>query len=131
MLLSEQKNSKMQGNAGIGSAINYFVKNGYIVSIPLTDTQEYDLVVEINNELKKVQVKTTFCLTKNGFYKADLRTSGGNRSRNYNILFNKVNIDYLFILTESNDAYFIDCKKVKGSSTITLGEDYKEFKIKV
>ena len=57
MLLSEQKNSKYKGNAGIGSAIEYFCKEGLIVSIPLNDSQGYDLVVDFNGELVKPDVE--------------------------------------------------------------------------
>lgn len=38
-------------------AIAYFSTNGYTVSIPLNDTQDYDLVVEKDNILQTVQVK--------------------------------------------------------------------------
>jgi hypothetical protein len=35
-----------KGRAGISMAIAYFGANGYTVSIPLNDTQWYDLIVE-------------------------------------------------------------------------------------
>jgi len=59
------RNSKNQGDAGVGQAIAYFTKLGYIVSIPLTDSQDYDLIVEIEDELKKVQVKTGTTFDRN------------------------------------------------------------------
>ena len=34
------------------------------VSIPLNDTQDYNLVIDKNNELKTVQVKATDCKTE-------------------------------------------------------------------
>ena len=37
--------NKEKGNSGIGLDIAYFTTNGYIVSIPLNDTQDYDLIV--------------------------------------------------------------------------------------
>lgn len=40
-------------------AIAYFSTNGYTVSIPLNDTQDYDLIVEKNGILQRVQVKAT------------------------------------------------------------------------
>ena len=39
-------NNKEKGNAGLGAAIAYFSSNGYSVSIPLNDTQDYDLAIE-------------------------------------------------------------------------------------
>ena len=35
--------NKEKGNSGLGMAIAYFTTSGYIVSIPLNDTQDYDL----------------------------------------------------------------------------------------
>ena len=56
--------NKERGNTGLGIAIAYFTANGYTVSIPLNDTQDYDLVIDKNNELETVQVKATGCKTK-------------------------------------------------------------------
>lgn len=44
--------NKEKGNSGLGMAIAYFSTNNYTVSIPLNDTQDYDLVIEKNNILK-------------------------------------------------------------------------------
>ena len=41
--------NKEKGNSSLGIAIAYFSTNGYTVSIPLNDTQDYDLVVEKEN----------------------------------------------------------------------------------
>ena len=49
--------NKQKENCGLGMAIAYFSTNGYTVSIPLNDTQDYDLIVEKNGILQRVQVK--------------------------------------------------------------------------
>ena len=36
-----------------------FLKNGYIVSKPIGDNAPYDLIVDKNGKLRKIQVKTT------------------------------------------------------------------------
>ena len=38
--------NKQKGNTALGIAIAYFSINGYTVSIPLNDTQDYDLIAE-------------------------------------------------------------------------------------
>ena len=38
--------NKEKGNSSLGIAIAYYASNGYIVSIPLNDTQDYNLIVE-------------------------------------------------------------------------------------
>ncbi len=60
------KTNKEKGNSGLGMAIAYFTTNGYTVSIPLNDTQDYDLVVEKGGVLKSVKVKATGCKTSRG-----------------------------------------------------------------
>ena len=51
--------NKEKGNAGLAMAIAYFSTNGYTVSIPLNDTQDYDLVIEMDGNLSSVQVKAS------------------------------------------------------------------------
>ena len=57
--LLEQKNSRKQGDVGLGYAIAYFTKIGATVCSPLTDNQKYDLVFEENDILKKISIRTT------------------------------------------------------------------------
>ena len=69
--------NKEKGNFGLGIAIAYFSTNRYTVSIPLNDTQDYDLVIEKDNIFQTVQVKTTGCKTKHGTYQVALKSCGG------------------------------------------------------
>ena len=71
--------NKEKGNSSLGIAIAYYSSNGYIVSIPLNDTQDYDLIVDKNNKLKKVQVKSSACKTRFGNYQIALKSCGGTR----------------------------------------------------
>lgn len=72
--------SKKKGDIGMGVAIGYYTSMKYNVSIPLTDSQDYDLVVEIDKELKKVQVKYT-SYQKNGNYVAYFAVRGGTKGK--------------------------------------------------
>lgn len=47
------------GRIGLSMAINYFTINGYTISLPLNDTQWYDLVVEKDGKFYSVQCKAT------------------------------------------------------------------------
>lgn len=51
-------NPRRQGEIGLGAAIAWFSRVGYLVSVPLCDNQPYDLVVDNGERLLKVQVKT-------------------------------------------------------------------------
>lgn len=49
--------NKEKGNSGLGIAIAYFTTHGYTVSIPLNDTQDYDLVVEKEKKMYLIPKK--------------------------------------------------------------------------
>jgi hypothetical protein len=75
------QNSLKQGNAGLGQAIAYFTNNGYGVCIPLTDSEDWDLIVSKNSNLFKVQVKTSGQLDR-GSEKFEINVKGGNNGKN-------------------------------------------------
>ena len=126
------KNTKQQGNIGLGTAIQYFTQNLYSVSLPLNDSQDYDLIVEDRDgTLKKVQVKTSTQKSKYETYAINLRVLGGNSKQNYiHKKANEVIYDWLFILCENGDRYLIPKETIKDiKSTITVGKEYLEYKI--
>jgi hypothetical protein len=126
-----QRNSKKQGDVGLGSAIAFLSSMGYTICIPLTDSQDYDLVVEIEDVLYKLQVKTTRYKPKGkNVYQAGLRTNGGNRSgKGTTKRIDKEKVDYLFIVTGDNGKYFIPTSNVSVSNCINLGSKYDKFKV--
>ena len=107
MKLSECSTYSKQGNIGMSYAIAYYSSLGYTVSIPLTDTQDYDLIVDDGERLLKVQVKTTTSKSKNSNnYRLNLRVTGGNRSGiGKNKMFNENHCDLVFAMTESLEFY--------------------------
>jgi hypothetical protein len=74
------KNSKKQGDAGLGQAIAYFTMRGYDVALPLTDSADWDLIVEIDGALNRVQVKTSSQIKENGTMIFNCDVKGGNQS---------------------------------------------------
>jgi hypothetical protein len=126
----KQKNTKKQGDVGMGVAIGYFASQGLTVCVPLTDSQDYDLVVDIDEKLQKIQVKTTTQKSrgKTG-YDVQLKVSGGNRSwSGICKRFDPTKVDYVFVLTAAGDQYLIPSSKVNGTCAIIVGNQaYKEF----
>ena len=49
--------NKEKGNTGLGIAIAYYTSKGYTVSIPLNDTQDYDLIVDKSEKYRNYKVK--------------------------------------------------------------------------
>lgn len=114
------KNTVTQGNMGLGLAIGYFSLLGYTVCLPLNDNQNYDLIVDIENKLCKVQVKTT-AFKQNNKYVVQLKAVRSNRTSNNILNFDGTKIDYLFIVTEDDEN--------TPKSAITLTEKYKQYRI--
>jgi len=114
---------------GLGVAISYFTAEGYTVAIPLTDSQDYDLIVDIKNRLRKVQVKT--CSYKRRSYEANLSVKGGNRTSRGKIKrFDNTKCDYLFVVTKSSEKYLISSKKIVAKHNLVLGPKYNKYLIK-
>ncbi len=123
-MLSGRKNTNTQGNIGLADAIAYFVKHEYVVSIPLNDTQPYDLVIDKDGKLERVSVKTSTSKAGGKSYKVKLSTSSW--GRNHKPL-DKTKIDKLFVLTESEDRYVIPVSDLTGETEITLGKKYDNY----
>lgn len=123
-------NSKKQGDVGMCYAIAYYSKLGWTVSIPITDSQDYDLLVEnTDNDILKVQVKTSRYLTEGGTYQVSLKTCGGNKSGQTIKKMDKNYIDLVFVLVDDGSCYSIPTERIESSGSMNLGDKYSEFKV--
>lgn len=120
--------NKEKGNTGLGMAIAYYTSNGYIVSLPLNDTQDYDLIVEKNNKLRRVQVKSTSCKTKYGVYQVALKSCGGTIGKTYKTAIN-TNIEDIFIFTGDKSMYIIPKEEINNKATLNICEKYIKYKV--
>lgn len=120
--------NKEKGNTGLGIAIAYYSANGYTVSIPLNDMQDYDLIVDKDNILKKVQVKVTSCKTKYDKYQVALKSCGGTKGETYKTVVD-TNIDELFIVIDSLEMFKIPIEVIKNKSTLNLCEKYEKYNV--
>lgn len=64
--------NKQKGNLATASAIHRFVSAGYTVSIPMTDTAKYDLVIEQDGRFQAVQCKYAGYEGNQGLYSVPL-----------------------------------------------------------
>ena len=120
--------NKEKGNTGLGIAIAYYSANGYTVSIPLNDTQDYDFIIDKDNILKKIQVKATSCKTKYNKYQVALKSCGGTKGGTYKTVVD-TNIDEVFIVTDSLELFRIPIEVIKNKATLNLCEKYEKYKI--
>lgn len=126
----ENMTTVTQGAVGLGIAIAWFVENGYIVSIPLNDNQPYDIIVDNNNGLKRVQVKTTRNKEKGRKnYTVQLRSIRPNKNLNKIKKFDGHSCDLLFIVAENKDKYCIPAQELNGRTTVNLGPKTEKWKV--
>ena len=110
--------NKQKGNAGMALAIAYFGTNGYTVSIPLNDTQWYDLIVEKDGIFQTVQCKFTASKAN----EISLRSKGGTNGTVYDNVLNH-SLDLLFCADKDLNMFVIpmkDLREAGNSNRIVL-----------
>ena len=117
-----------QGTVGLGLAIAHFISTGNTISLPLNDNQDYDLIVDIDGVLKKIQVKTTRVIQNNN-YVVQLKKVRPNNSSNVIHNFDKLSSDILFVLTEDGTKFSIPCDAIDVKTQLTLDERYDIWKV--
>jgi len=125
--------TKQKGDLALGKAINFFLSNEYEVCLPVGDKRKYDLVIEKESSLSRVQVKY------GGLYKGlekctvALRVMGGNQSYGYAKKYTAEDFDYLFVYTAKDESYFIPWDdNIIGKSVISVeAQKYNSFRVDV
>lgn len=103
----EISTNKDRGRAGISLAIAYFGANGYTVSLPLNDTQWYDLIVEKNGIIQTVQCK--FVSAENA--EVSFTSKGGTNGSVYDRITDHP-LDLLFCADKNMNMYVIPMKDI-------------------
>ena len=125
-LFSQCNNTNKKGTLGLGRCISYFTDIGFIVSLPLNDSQKYDLIVDDGNKLHRVQVKTTSRKNKlKTYFAVKLEVC----SHNFNEPFDKNAVDILFVLCEDETRYCIPSQIINSKTSLTLTEEYNQYMI--
>lgn len=126
----DSKNRLSQRRAAIGTAINWFLSNGYSPSLPV-EVEKYDLVVESPTGFQKVQVKSSEKVLSSGNHEVSLLTTYYNtethkyEQRSYT----EHEIDIFFVECLDGTKYIIPYAAVKGKQRITITKKYNTFKV--
>lgn len=122
-------NSRKIGELGTVIAMHWFVSNGYNVSIPLADTQSYDLIADKAGTLSRVSVKYTAQKPGNKSYLVGLRTTGQNSKITKDKLFDKNSCELLFVVCEDGTKYLFPSSSIDNKNSLTLSNKYAKYKI--
>jgi hypothetical protein len=108
------------------TAAAWFASRGYVPSIPIEPTK-YDLLVESDDGIKRVQVKTASTRTRGKWW------VGIHRHKYCDGKWGKVpyqvgEIDLFFICVADGGAYLIPEELVRGKKTLVLDVKYMKFR---
>ena len=121
--------NKDKGRTGLALAIGYFGSHGYTVSIPLNDTQDYDLLIDDGNQILKISVKATAQIDSSGASIVSLRNFGGTKGTVYGREVDK-NIDFVFVVNNKSEMWLLP-KIILTTNSMSLGEKYKQYKLEL
>lgn len=128
MIFQNASNTKKQGDIGEARAVYEYTRLGWVVCKPLCDSAKYDLIVERDGKLKRVQVKTA-TKKKNNTYEVGLRTTGGNQSFHTAKKREADDYDELFVLVDSGDCWIVPCDKLGSNSISVLSKKFDQYKL--
>ena len=83
-----------------------FLKLGILVSKPLVQSSKYDFVVDVNNKLYKIQVKTSTLEVDENYFSFATSTSHTNTKGTINLHYSPEEVDY-FATMCNNQCYLI------------------------
>lgn len=131
---TQHSDKEQQALVGETRAIYELTKMGYTVSKPLRIHCPYDLIVDKNNCLERVQVKTSSYKScrrhQSDRYEVHLQTTGGNSSKSTRKPFDATAIDALFIMVADGRCWLIPSSEIKTSTTLTIGtKRYDKYQI--
>jgi PD-(D/E)XK endonuclease len=120
-----------QGDVGVATAIlHYSRQTGTTVSVPTTEHCRYDLIIEDDRGLSRVQVKTSSFNARSGVYEVQLRTNGANyTTKNRSVKISCNEVDLVFILTGNGHAYEVPSKRLEGMTTVSMSKGWLKFKV--
>jgi hypothetical protein len=124
---------KQKGDIALGKAISYFLSNGFEVCLPIGDKRDYDLVVEKEGKLARVQVKYGGLYNGKTSCRVALRVMGGNQSFYYTKKYESGAFEFLFVYTAKSESYLLPWdSRIIGKSELSIeASKYSSFKIVV
>lgn len=112
--------NKQKGDIGEAKCLAKMIELGIPVCLPFGDNQRYDMVIDVNGELKKIQVKYS-SQTENAGSVIFKIVSSTNHTTNKHCDGYENDIDAFLLYNAINDEiYYLPIEVVAGRTTITL-----------
>ena len=110
--------------------MEWLTNAGVLVSKPLFESPDYDLIAEFDGHLVRVQVKTS-TFWRNDRFELALATRGGNQSWNGLVkIIDASRCDFVFAHVGDGRRWYIPVQAVEGRLGILLGgPKYSEYEV--
>lgn len=120
--------TNQKGDVALGQAVAWFLTRGCCISLPLTESQSYDLVVDDGARLYRVEVKFTGVKDHHNY---SVSVSSSNLTSTGSVMrpFDSSKVDLLFVTTADLDLYVIPSSEVGGAREICLGPKYARCRV--
>ncbi len=123
-------NTKQLGDIGVAAAILYYSQQERTVLVPMGDSARYDLAVDIDGVLKRVQCKTTNHRTSHGVPVVGLSTQGGNRSWDgQKKMISAEECDLVFVHVLGGPSYEFPVERTAGKASLNLGTLQEAYRV--
>ncbi|MDD4907845.1 MAG: group I intron-associated PD-(D/E)XK endonuclease [Candidatus Omnitrophica bacterium] len=119
--------TKLKADIAESAVITELLKKGFKVLKPVGDRLPYDLALDLDGKLLRIQVKSAWFDHKKNSYGADVRRTKTNRRRMRRDRYTEDDFDFAMLYIESLDVFYImpfSVFKTYGS-TISLVESDK------
>ena len=115
-------NTKLKADIAESAVITELLKRGFNVLKPVGDRLSYDLAVDVNKKLLRIQVKSAWFYR--GVYKVDARMTKTNRGRMIRKYYNENDFDFAIIYIQDLNIFYIMPQPIFSSykSEISLVE---------
>lgn len=129
-------NTLIRGDINELQCILDFQKRGYYCSIPFSGSCRYDLIVDINDKLYKIQCKASFYSEDEGVLKMSATRSTTNTQKTTRYTYSEKEVDYFYTswkeygflipINEVSTEKYLRIKSPKNGiqSTMSIASDY-------
>jgi len=100
-------NTKLKGDIAEQAVILKTLKKGWDVSVPIGDRLPYDLVLDVEGTLLKIQVKSAWFDSIKQNYVVDNRRTKTNRRKMVREEYNDSDFDFAILYIENLNVYYI------------------------
>ena len=99
--------TKQKGDIAEQSVLLFALKMGWGVAKPIGDRLPYDLILDVNGKLAKIQVKSAWWDTVKQNYVVDNRRTKTNRRKMIRSSYNLTDFDFAIVHIDDIDVFYV------------------------